>query len=114
MGITLLVTRGPASRASLRSAELARALQETGETITRVFFQGDGVHLCCAAGETDPHGAASLWQSLITEQALPATACSGSVHQRHLQQTDLAPGIELAGMGQLADAMATATRLVSF
>ena len=117
MSITLLITRGPASRASLRSVELAQALVEAGEPIARVFFQGDGVLLCSrdVNDASDPHGASRLWQALIHDHALPATACSGSASRRQLPAADdLATGIELAGLGQLAGAMMDAPRLVSF
>ncbi|MDF1820912.1 MAG: DsrE family protein [Alcanivoracaceae bacterium] len=118
MAITILVSKGPASRASLRSAELARALLRNGETIGRVFFHGDGVQLCHAG--TDPQkdalGAANIWQTLIKDHQLPATACSGSVARRGLDQptSRLADGVETAGLGQLASALQDCENLVSF
>lgn len=117
MAITLVISKGPASRASLRSAELAKALVNTGQALERVFFHADGVLLCRSGldARQDPFGAAALWQSLIREHRLPSTACSGSASRR--QETDappLAENIELAGLGQLADALQHSERLVSF
>ena len=117
MSITLVISRGPASRASLRSAELARALVLNGERIEHVFFHGDGVALCRAdiAPASDPHGAAALWQSLIAGHRLPSTACSGSLSRREPgQDSAIAPFINVAGLGQLAGALQTTDRVVSF
>ncbi len=114
MHYSLLITAAPDEPAALTALHTARAVLERGHELYRIFFYRDGVRLACVDPLCDRAGS---WQQFVHEQNLDATVCSGASARRGLfeQSTDnLAPGFELAGLGQWVDALAASDRILGF
>jgi len=128
MKFSLAVYSAPHSSQSAASAlRFARALLEQGHQLYRVFFYCDGVHngSGLAAPPQDEVDLVGEWQSLQREQQLDLVVCiaaaqrRGVLNEREAQRLEkpaanLAEGFELAGLGQLADALVNSDRLVTF
>lgn len=114
MNYSLLVTAAPDEPAALTALKTAQAVLGRGHQLYRVFFYRDGIELAC----TDQAGDGAVgWQRFVHEQGLDATVCSGASARRGLFEkgTDnLAPGFELAGLGQWVDALAASDRILGF
>jgi tRNA 2-thiouridine synthesizing protein D len=111
---SLLITAAPEEPAALTALHTAQAVLERGHELYRVFFYRDGVRLACVDPVRDSAGS---WQEFVRERNLDATVCSGASARRGLfeQNTDnLALGFELAGLGQLVDALAASDRILCF
>lgn len=114
MRYSLLITAAPDEPAALTALHTARAVVERGHELYRVFFYREGVQLACVDPDNDSAGS---WQQFVRERELDATVCSGASARRGLfeHETDnLAPGFELAGLGQWVDALATSDRILCF
>lgn len=114
MRYSLLITASPDEPAALTALHTTRAVLERGHELYRVFFYREGIRLACVDPDNDGAGS---WQALVREQGLDATVCSGASARRGLFEDDtdnLAPGFELAGLGQWADALAASDRILCF
>lgn len=114
----------PSSRRALRFAE---AVLDGGHEITRLFFYQDGVHSASANVVTpqDEPDIARGWANLVANHQLDGVVCiaaalrRGVINQEEAERygraaTNLAPGWELSGLGQLHEAGQIADRLVCF
>lgn len=122
MSTLLLITAAPTSIHAWHAFSLAQALQNKNEDF-RVFFYQDAV---AVANELqwvpdDQRNLKQEWQKLnirlpvCVSAALARGITDAENAQRHqLQQHNLASGFELVGLGELADAVQTASRLVQF
>jgi len=122
MSTLLLITSSPTSIHAWHAFGLAQALKQKNESF-RVFFYQDGVNVANALQwvPDDQRKLTSEWQKL--EIRLPVCVSAALVRgisdaenaQRHnLQQHNLADQFELVGLGELADAVQTADRLIQF
>ena len=127
MRYSLLVTAGPDSPAAATALKMAGALLQRGHTLFRIFFYRQGVLLASrfpvvSAGEID---LCAEWRAFIAEHDLDAVACIGAAlrrgvtdaeeAQRHQRDGDnLAPGIQLGGLGLWAEAVTESDRVLSF
>lgn len=128
MKFTLTVLSAPHSSQSAATAlRFARALLEQGHELYRVFFYCDGVHNGnqLAAPPQDELNLVKEWQALQRRYNLDLVVCiaaaqrRGVLSQREAERLEknaanLAPGFELGGLGQLAEAVANSDRLVTF
>ena len=114
MRYSLLITAAPDEAAALTALHTARAVLDRGHALYRVFFYRDGVRLASVKSMDE---SAPSWQEFISQRGLDATVCSGASARRGLfeeSRYDLAPGFELAGLGQWVDALATSDRILCF
>ncbi|SDK15116.1 sulfurtransferase complex subunit TusD [Microbulbifer yueqingensis] len=128
MKFSLAVYSAPHSSQSAASAlRFARALLAEGHELHRVFFYCDGVHngSALAAPPQDEPDLLGAWQALQAEHGLDLVVCIAAAQRRGVLSesearrlerpaANLAEGFELAGLGQLADAVAQSDRLVTF
>ncbi len=122
MNTLLLITSPPASIHAWHALGLAQALHRKNESF-RVFFYQDGVAAANALqwAPDDQRKLSTEWQKLnirlpvCVSAALARGITDAENAQRHqLQQHNLAQGFELVGLGELADAVQTAERLIQF
>ncbi|TCM66436.1 tRNA 2-thiouridine synthesizing protein D [Acinetobacter calcoaceticus] len=122
MSTLLLITTAPTSIHAWHAFELAKALLEKKQQV-RVFFYQDGVMV---ANELlwvpdDQRNLAKEWAQLAIRLPVCVSAAlargitdreNAARHQLH--SDNLAQGFELVGLGELADAVQSADRLVRF
>lgn len=122
MSTLLLITSSPTSIHAWHALGLAQALKQKNESF-RVFFYQDGVNVANALQwvPDDQRKLTSEWQKLeiclpvCVSAALARGISDAENAQRHnLQQHNLADQFELVGLGELADALQTAERLIQF
>ncbi|MGC3836476.1 sulfurtransferase complex subunit TusD [Moritella viscosa] len=120
--IAVLVT-GPAygSQDALSAYHYVKSAVELGHTIQRVFFYNDGVLngsilTSPAADEFDLYNA---WLVMAREHLFPLDICSGAALRREADRTgknqfNLELPFQLTGLGQLAESIMTADRVIQF
>ena len=122
MSTLLLITSAPTSMMAWHAFGLAQALQNKHEEF-RVFFYQDGVQVANDFQwfPDDQRNLKLEWQKLgvrlpvCVSAALARGITDASNAQRHsLQQHNLAQGFELVGLGELADAVQSCSRLIQF
>ncbi|MDP5211028.1 sulfurtransferase complex subunit TusD [Microbulbifer sp. 2205BS26-8] len=128
MKFSLAVYSAPHSSQSASSAlRFARVLLTQGHEIYRVFFYCDGVQNgnTLPAPPQDETNLIEQWQDLQRRHHLDLVICIAAAQRRGVLSTreakrlekpaaNLANGFELAGLGQLVDAIAYSERLVTF
>lgn len=122
MSTLLLITSAPTSIHAWHALGLAQALHQK-QVMFRVFFYQDGVNVANTL-QWQPDDQRSLmreWQKLAIRLPVCVSAALGrgitdpENAQRHqLSQHNLAEGFELVGLGELADALQTAERVLQF
>ncbi|UUS58972.1 MULTISPECIES: sulfurtransferase complex subunit TusD [unclassified Acinetobacter] len=122
MSTLLLITSSPTSILAWHALGLAQALKQKGENF-RVFFYQDAVNVANALQwvPDDQRKLSREWQKLgirlpvCVSAALARGITDQENAQRHnIQQHNLAEQFELVGLGELADAVQTADRLLQF
>ena len=122
MSTLLLITSAPSSVIAWHAFGLAQALQQKHEHF-RVFFYQDGVQVANDLQwvPDDQRNLKQEWQKLnirlpvCVSAALARGITDTDNAQRHsLQQHNLAQGFELVGLGELADAVQSCSRLIQF
>lgn len=122
MSTLLLITSAPTSIMAWHAFGLAQALGNKFEDF-RVFFYQDGVQVANDLQwfPDDQRNLKQEWQKLgirlpvCVSAALARGITDASNAQRHsLQQHNLAQGFELVGLGELADAVQSCSRLIQF
>lgn len=122
MSTLLLITAAPSEIQAWHALGLAQALHRQQQSF-RVFFYQDGVQVANALQwvPDDQRNLSQEWQKLgirlpvCVSAALARGITDAENAQRHQIAThNLATGFELVGLGELADAVQTAERLVQF
>ncbi|OTG87143.1 sulfurtransferase TusD [Acinetobacter sp. ANC 4558] len=122
MSTLLLITSAPTSIHAWHAFGLAQALKNMNEEF-RVFFYQDGVYIANNLQwvPDDQRNLKNEWQNLsirlpvCVSAALNRGITDAENAKRHqLSQHNLACGFELVGLGELADAVQTADRLIQF
>lgn len=127
MQFTLIISSSPQDPGSRRALCFARAVIAAGNSLQRVFFYQDAVHLASRllVVPQDEQDLAAQWQEFVRENQLDAVVCIAAglrrgvldeaEAQRYGKNADnLAAGFELSGLGQLHEAMQSAERVVHF
>jgi tRNA 2-thiouridine synthesizing protein D len=128
MKFALLVTAAVFSQQGSQTAlRFARAAIGSGHSIERVFFFQDGVHNASQiiVVPQDENNPAKEWQQFCEEHKVEASVCVSAAlkrgiidaHQSRRYGTaahNAAPQMNLAGLGQLVDALIRADRLLTF
>lgn len=122
MSTLILITSAPSSIHAWHALGLAQALKEKQQDF-RVFFYQDGVQVANAL-QWQPDDQRSLskeWQQLdiplpvCVSAALARGITDAENAQRHnIEAHNLAQGFTLVGLGELADAVTSADRLIQF
>ncbi len=122
MSTLLLITAAPSSIHAWHAFELAQALLQKKQEV-RVFFYQDGVTVANALQwvPDDQRNLCQEWPKLAIRLPVCVSAALArgiSDHENsvrhHIQLDNLAPGFELVGLGELADAVQSTDRLVRF
>ena len=122
MNTLLLITSAPSSIIAWHALGLAQALHKKCENFS-VFFYQDGVQVANDLQwfPDDQRNLKQEWQKLnirlpvCVSAALARGITDADNAQRHsLQQHNLAQGFELVGLGELADAVQSCSRLIQF
>lgn len=128
MKYTLVLQSAPENRSlHLSAINFARALVESGHTITRLFFYNDAVR-CASSNTVPPQDELSIeqqWRDFQSEYGIDAVVCIAAALQRGIldrneadryqkQGVTLFENYQLAGLGQLAEACRLSDRVVSF
>ena len=123
----LLVTAAPHRENAWHALQFCKAALARGHAVPRVFFYGDGVAhgsalLTLPQDEAD---VARGWRELAAAHGVELVVCVAAALKRGLMDADtaaredkpvanLADGFVVSGLGQLAEAMLGADRVVSF
>lgn len=116
MHYSLLVTVGPEHPAAASALATTEAILRRGHQIDLVFLFLQGVRLA----EPGNHPIHLQWQQRILQNQLTAVACSGSASRHGLldanqpDQSRLADGFDIAGLGRWAEALMNSDRVLQF
>ncbi|MBK6286610.1 MAG: sulfurtransferase complex subunit TusD [Gammaproteobacteria bacterium] len=128
MIFSLLVQESPVGReSSLAAYRFARGCIDAGHTLFRVFFfrdgvqHGSGLNIATASEANLPRS----WQELAVVHQVDLVVCVSSALRRGiidekeasrhgLAGSNLRPGFEISGMGQLVEACIRSDRVLSF
>jgi tRNA 2-thiouridine synthesizing protein D len=127
MNIALLVTAAPHEENAWHALQFCKAALAKGHSVSRVFFYGDGAthgNLLLLPPQDEAHVTRD-WSRLAAENGVELVVCIAAALKRGVMDADtarreekpvanLAPGFIISGLGQLAEAMIEADRLVSF
>jgi tRNA 2-thiouridine synthesizing protein D len=128
MKFVIQVNSGPyQSGGSDTAYQFIRAAQQAGHEILRVFFYHDGVHNASARATApeDEQQPARRWSALAAETGVDLVVCISAAQRRGLvgpdaevgvasEDTGLAPGFRIAGLGLWVDACLKADRFLVF
>lgn len=128
MRFTLVVNANPYSSQAQDSAyRFACAVIEAGYAVVRVFFYRDGVLAGngLSAPPDDEIDIGRRWRELADQHGIELIACVAAALRRGVLDPDeaerwekpahnLAPGFELGGLGQLAEAIIGSDRVLEF
>jgi tRNA 2-thiouridine synthesizing protein D len=128
MKFSILVLAAPySSQGSYSAYRFTEAALHAGHQIQRVFFYQDGIHSTTqlATPPQDEFDLYRAWQDLQRTHALDCVTCiaaaarrgvidDGERRRHNRKHSNLAPGFELGGLGQLVEAMHDSDRLITF
>ncbi len=127
MKFSLLVIGDPVATPACRLAlRFARAALAEGHDIYRVFFFSDAARIASRCLQTDLElaGTSRAWEEFADSTGAELLTCVSSAYRRGIldeqeaaaQQVPatLAPSFEIAGLGQLAEAVLTSDRVMTF
>lgn len=127
MKIALLVTAAPHQENAWHALQFCKAALDRGHSVPRVFFYGDGAshgNALLLPPQDEAHVTRD-WIRLASDHSIELVVCVAAALKRGVMDEDtarreeksvanLAPGFTISGLGQLAEAMIEADRLVSF
>ncbi|MCH7815074.1 MAG: sulfurtransferase complex subunit TusD [Proteobacteria bacterium] len=128
MKFSIVVYAAPySSEAAATAFNFTKTLLDQGHELYRLFFFGDGVHNAnrLAVVAQDEVNLQQRWDQLITTHRLDAVVCVSSAIRRGLLDSQESERYELdaisvygsseiAGLGQLIDAVINSDRVVNF
>ncbi len=128
MKFSILINEGPYTHQASDSAyHFTAAALRAGHEIVRVFFYHDGVYngTRLSVPPQDDRNVSERWSALGQEHSLELILCVAAAQRRGILDEDearragkdssnIAPGFEISGLGQLIDAGIQADRLIVF
>jgi len=113
----ILILEGPYQHEASDSAyQFAKAALEKGHEIARVFFYQDGVLNATKLMEpqADDRHIQKQWSALATEKGIEFIVCVAAAKRRGIDESVVAEGFKIGGLGMLTDLAIEADRLVTF
>lgn len=129
MNFAIVVRSGPLASEGSRSAlRFARAVLNSGHSLERVFFHGEGTYNASSltVGPQDEDDLTAAWAELGRQHDLDLVICVASALKRGVLDDseaeryekagggNMRPEFVISGLGQLADAALSVDRLVTF
>lgn len=128
MKFSILISEGPYTHQASDSAyHFTEAALRAGHEIVRIFFYHDGVYngTRLSVPPQDDRNVSERWSALGQEHSLELILCVAAAQRRGILDEDeakragkdssnMAPGFEISGLGQLIDAGIQADRLIVF
>ena len=117
MKFAVLVHQAPLVHpASEQALAFVRAALAAGHQVLRVFFLADGVHVAnrLSAPPTPETALVRRWSELAEQSGVDLVVCSTAGLKRGVREANLAPGFRISGLGQLAEMVAHADRVLTF
>lgn len=117
MKFGILILEGPYQHEASDSAyQFAKAALEKGHEIARVFFYQDGVLNATKLMEpqADDRHIQKQWSALATEKGIEFIVCVAAAKRRGIDESVVAEGFKIGGLGMLTDLAIEADRLVTF
>ena len=128
MKFGIMVNEGPYThQASDTAYQFTAAALRAGHEIVRVFFYHDGVNngTRLSVPPQDDRNISALWTELAQQHDVELILCVAAAQRRGLldeneakragkDSSNMAPGFEISGLGQLIDAGIQADRLIVF
>lgn len=128
MKLTVVLYSAPySSQAAYSAYRFSLSALAAGHEIYRIFFYYDGVHNSNSLSipPQDEFDLVRAWEELIHANKLDVVSCVSSALKRGVLNaqeatryekicSNLTPGIELSGLGQLVDASLVSDRVISF
>jgi tRNA 2-thiouridine synthesizing protein D len=125
---SIIVYAAPASsQAASTALQFVKTLLHEGHDIYRLFFFSDGVHNTnrLVVAPQDEMNLPREWHRLISNYEIDSVACVSSAIKRgilneqeakrhELDSSTLLDSSEIAGLGQMVDAMVNSDRIVHF
>lgn len=117
MKFSLLVSEGPYTHQATDTAyQFAAAAVAAGHEVMRVFFYHDGVYNATRLTEPpqDDRHIVHRWSALAAEHKVDLVVCVAAAMRRGINDTVLAPGFRISGLGQLIEGGIKSDRTVTF
>lgn len=117
MRISILIQSDPFSTANGELAlRFAQSVVESEHELYRVFFYKEAVSMASrhARAQQDEIQFTELWTDLARKSKAELIVCIAAGQKRGLVQEVLAEEFEIAGLGQMIDAMIKSDRTVTF
>ncbi len=110
------------NQSSYTALEFSRAALQRGHQIKRIFFYHDGIYNAFSTTEppADETNIVTRWSELARHHRLDLLVCISAAQQRGLKLQDndncslLADGFRIGGLGEMAEAMIDADRMMVF
>lgn len=128
MKFSIVVYAAPySSEAAHTALHFTRALLRNNHSVYRVFFFGDGVHNASRLTATaqDEENLQHAWDKLLRDYNIDAVVCvtsalkrgivdAGEARRHELEASSLMASAQIAGLGQLIDAVSQSDRVINF
>lgn len=117
MKFGILVNEGPYTHQAADTAyQFVQAALEKGHQIHRIFFYHDGVNNATKLTEPpqDDRNVIERWSKLGKEHNIDLVVCVAAALRRGINESNLAEGFRISGLGQLVESGIQADRLVVF
>lgn len=128
MQFSIVVLASPTTSQGHWSAlQFCRAAVGAGHGVARVFFFQEGVGIASRLAQppADEPSLTEAWQQLAAEHDIELVICVSAgarrglldpdeARRRSINETNVADGFVVSGLGQLAEAVITCDRLVTF
>ncbi|MHB9112856.1 MAG: sulfurtransferase complex subunit TusD [Thermoleophilia bacterium] len=117
MKFGILITEGPYQHEASDSAyQFAKAALAKGHEILRIFFYQDGVLNSTKLMEpqADDRHIQKQWTELSTSNNIDVIVCVAAAKRRGINDSVIAEGFKIGGLGMLTELAIEADRLVEF
>ena len=117
MKFGIVINEGPYQHQASDTAYLfCKAALAKGHEIFRVFFYHDGVNNASRLTEPpqDDRNIVARWSKLAEEHGIDLVVCVAAALRRGINESNLAEGFRISGLGQLVESGIQADRLVVF
>lgn len=115
MRFAVLITGHPGTSNASRSAlRFCRAALQGGHAIVRAFFLHEASLQATDGVSSNADLTMADWQQLARQYSFDLDLCVASADKRGIDESNLANGFQIRGLGQLIDASLQADRTITF